>query len=87
MTMTKLGLPDLLTARQCAKHANMSVPAIKKLIRSGELPVRVSGIAVRVRLKDLQWFEDARPSGVRDGETNRSSQNINSVMGTFVAAR
>lgn len=64
MTVTSLEDSGLLTARQCAKHASLSITTIRKVIRSGELPAKVVGRAVRVRVADLEAWEDALPTKV-----------------------
>lgn len=66
MTSSSHRDPSLLTARECAKHANVSVPTIRQLIRSGDLPARVLGFSVRVRTKDLDWWKDSLPSKAKE---------------------
>lgn len=64
MTVTSLENSGLLTARQCAQHASLSVPTIRKAIRSGALPAKSIGRAVRVRLVDLEAWENALPARI-----------------------
>lgn len=64
MTVTSLEESGLLTARQCAKHASLSVTYIRTVIRSGELPAKLIGRAVRVKLTDLEAWEESLPNKV-----------------------
>lgn len=53
--------PILLTRDDAAAALGVSLNTVKRLVRSGEIPVRHVGHLVRIRYEDLRAYVDGLP--------------------------
>lgn len=62
MSVTSLQQSGLLTIRECAEHARVSVTTMRSVIKSGALAGRQIGRCVRVLREDLEAWERSLPT-------------------------